>query len=173
MVEKLRAKYAEMLAMRLLHASGNEDGALVRARMAALASHFPGALRELDELELEEIRRRISRLDAVLQESSEAEPWMEAIGTFHVLARGVLAAKRWLDGRRRVDAALERAFEIELELLPFPEELRGWAASLSLVAAPPRGRVMDLVFARVAAPRGVAEREARLLVFGARRRTRG
>ncbi len=98
---------------------------------------------------------------------------MEAIGTFHVLARGVLAAKRWLDGRRRVVAALERAFAVELELVPFPVELRGWSACLSQVASPPRGRVMDLVFARVAAQLGVAEREARELVFGARRRTRG
>jgi hypothetical protein len=173
MVENLRAKYAEMLAMRLLHASGREDESLVRARMAALASRFPGALRELDELELEEIRRRIGRLDAVLQEASEVEPWMEAIGTFHILARGVLAAKKWLDGRRRVDAAVELAFSIELELLPFPEELRGWVASLSQVAAPPRGRVMDLVFARVASQMGIAEREARELVFSPRRGARG
>jgi hypothetical protein len=172
MVEELRAKYAEMLAMRLVHASGLEDASLVRVRMVALASRFPGALREIDDLELDEIRRRIERLDAVLQDASEIEPWMEAVGTFHTLARGILTVKRWLDGRRRVDAALERAFTMEMDRMAFPEEVRPWAACLAQVAAPPRGRVMDLVFARVADRLGVSEPEARQLVFGARRRPR-
>jgi len=166
----LHAKYAEMLAMRLEHASGAEDASLVRVRMAALASRFPGALREIDDLHLDEIRRRIERLDAVLRGSAEAEPWMEAVGAFHALARGALAVKRWLDGRRIVDAKLEAAFAAELKLASLPEEVRSWERDLARIAAPPGGRVTDLVFARVADQLGTTKREARLLVFGKRSR---
>lgn len=168
--EGLRAKYAQMLAMRLLHASGEEgDASHTRDRMAEMASRFPGALREMDDLELGEIQRRIERLDAVLDGSEEGEPWMEAVATFHAMARGALAVKRWLDGRRKVDAALERAFAAEIARFPFPEEIQTWARDLARVAAPPHGRVMNLVFARVAEHLGISEREARRLVFGASR----
>jgi hypothetical protein len=175
MAESLRAKYEEMLAMRLLHASGEEGHAsITRARMAEIASRFPGALREIDELELGEIRRRIARLDAVLHESAEGEPWMEAVAAFHALARGALAVKRWLDGRRDVDEALEASFAAEVDGNALPEEVRSWARNLAQVAAPPRGRVMDLVFARVAERMGTTEAEARCLVFGPRQeRNRG
>jgi hypothetical protein len=173
MAADLRTKYAEILAMRLLHASGAEDASRVRERMAALAHRFPGALRETDELELGEIQRRIGQLEAVLRESAEGEPWMEAIASFHVLARGVLAVKRWLDGRRIVDAALEHAFAAELELPGFPEEVRSWAGDLARIAAPPRGRVMDLVFVRLAERLCTTESEARHLVFGSRRHRGG
>lgn len=122
----------------------------------------------MDDLELDEIHRRIGSLDAVLQESAEDEPWMDAVWTFHELARGVLVVKRWLGGQRTVDAAIEAAFAYELEL-SFPEEVRGWAGDLSRVAAPPRGRVMDLVFARLAERIGTTEAQARQLVFGSRR----
>src|ERR1700730_14264997 len=103
-LQDLRSKYATMLAMRLAHDAGGEDEADVRRRLARLASRFPGALREIDDLDLDEIRRRLGALDAVLEGRGEVEPWMEAIVLFHALARGALCAKRWLAGRKRVDA---------------------------------------------------------------------
>jgi hypothetical protein len=173
MAKELRTKYGEILALRILHVSGAEDVSRVRGRMAALANRFPGALRETDELELGEIHRRIGRLDAVLRDSANEEPWMEAMANFHMLTRGVLAVKRWLDGRRTIDMAVEQAFATELELPGFPEEVRGWAGDLARVAAPPRGRMMDLVFARLAKQLGTTEREARQLVFGPRSKRPG
>ena len=161
-----------MLAMRVVHAAGDEDVAAVRALMAALAARFPGALREIDELPLEEIRRRIAALDAVLADSAEVEPWMEAIALFHAMARGALAAKRWLGGRKRLDASVKRRFSAEVESLPFAQDARTWADELALIASPPRGRVLDSVFARLARTMGTSDRAARRLVFGPSRRER-
>ncbi|HEY8087430.1 MAG TPA: hypothetical protein VIF09_06285 [Polyangiaceae bacterium] len=171
-LEQLSAKYSEMLSMRLAHQSGGENAAMVRVRMARLASRFPGALREVDDLELGEIRRRIRMLDAVVVDEREVELWMEAIALFHSLARGALCAKRWLGGRKRVDAHLEQAFVAEVSTLPFPDDARAWANELERIASPPRGRVTDVVFARIARTLGVDDREARHLVFGVPRRER-
>lgn len=185
-LEQLRAKYAEMLSMRLAHESGMESKARARQRMAELASRFPGALREIDELELAVIRDRIRRLDAALHGESRVERWMEAVGLFHSLARSALQAKRWLAGRKAVDAATVLAYEADV--VDMTEESgavdadaadRGavddrlaWRTELARIAAPPRGRIMDLVFARVAETLGTTELEARSLVFGARRAPR-
>lgn len=171
-MEELRAKYAQMLAMRVAHASGHDDADKARARMAEVASRFPGALREIDDLELGEIRRRIEALDEVVEARREAEPWMEAVALFHGMARGALCAKRWLRGRKRVDVEVERAFDRGLASLLFPEDARAWRSDLARIASPPRGRLMDVVFARLADELGVSERAARRLVFGEPRRER-
>jgi hypothetical protein len=167
MAGELREKYAEMLAMRIEHDGGSEDAAQVRPRMVDLASRFPGALREIDALELDEIRRRIFALEAFLEARGEEQGWMEVMALFHRLMRGALGAKRWLAGRREVDGEIERAYRSETSGLPFPKECREWASDLALVASPPRGRLMDVVFARVGRELGMTHEAARLLVFGA------
>jgi hypothetical protein len=164
----LLAKYLKMLAMRLERPLEAE----ARPRMAELAQRFPGALRELDDLELSEIRRRATALDSVLQGEREIEPWMHAVVRFHALARGALSAKRWLEGRKAVDARVERAYAAALSTLAFPEDASAWALDLARIASPPNGRVTNLVFARVARELGTSERAARLLVFGIPRRER-
>jgi hypothetical protein len=167
-LDALRGKYATMVALRVARLSEEE----MRQRMAQLALHFPGALRELDDLELGEIRRRIAALEAVLEGRVQPEPWMEAVSLFHALTRGALVVKRWLGGRKRVDAALSRRFVVEHVELPFAEDARSWAEELAGIASPPRGRLTDAVFARLARTLGVAERQARRLVFGVPRRER-
>jgi hypothetical protein len=166
-IEDLRAKYAEMLTMRLEHAAGDEDVRAMRAKMSALAARFPGALREIDRLELHEIRRRITALDEVLDERRDViAPWMEALVQFHALARGALVAKRWLGGRKRVDSKLQRQFAQSVPALAFPEDAGQWGNDLARLAEPPGGRWTTLVFRRVGETLGVSEREARQLVFG-------
>jgi hypothetical protein len=171
-LEELRDKYVTMLAMRRRHDAGTEDEGAVRREMAQLAARFPGALREIDDLELSEIEARIAALDAAILGRCEAEPWMRASARFHSLARGALCAKRWLGGRRRVDDAVERAFVAAVSSFAFPEEARAWAGALGVLASPPRGRVTDAVFVRVGRELGVSERAARRLVFGEPRRER-
>jgi hypothetical protein len=166
MAGELRDKYAEMLAMRIEHDGGSEDPARVRPRMVELASRFPGALREIDALELGEIRRRIAALEGFLEGRGEEQGWMEAMALFHRLMRGALGAKRWLAGRRDVDGEIAQAYRMEMLGLAFPEECHEWAGELALIAAPPRGRLMDVVFARVARRLGTTDVAARLLVFG-------
>ncbi len=164
-MEGLRSKYLEILAIRL-EADPEDDAATMRKRMADLASRFPGALRELDDLELSEIRRRAAALGGVLRDGTGIERWMEASVLFHGLARGALCAKRWLSGRRDVDAEVERAFAVSVTELAFPDDARAWVRDLACIASPPHGRVTDAVFSRVALLLGTTEREARSLVFG-------
>jgi hypothetical protein len=171
-LEQLRFKYGEMLSMRLVHESGEEDPAQARQRMASLAAQFPGALREIDGLELAVIRERIRRLDAVLLGEAAVERWMHAVGLFHTLARGALHAKRWLAGRKSIDSATLSAYESDLGARPGNVDALAWMNDLARVAAPPRGRLMDVVFARLARTLGTTEVEARRLVFGPPRRSR-
>ncbi len=69
------------------------------------------------------------------------------------------------DGRRRVDTAVLAAFLREAPTLPFAREITAWRDDLASVASPPAGRVMDLVFARVAGVLGVTKAVARALIF--------
>jgi hypothetical protein len=138
-LDDLRAKYIEMLSMRLDHDGGKESPGKARRRMVRLAAAFPGSLREIDDLELDEIRSRIKALDAVLQGRQRVEEWMEAIAAFHSLARGALCAKRWLQGRKRLDLDAKGAYLSALRTLPFPEDALSWADDLERIASPTGG----------------------------------
>lgn len=170
---ELLRKYKEMLSMRLAHAAGLEAPAQVRAQMIALSARFPGALREIDEMELDELRRRIAKLEGVLSGDCLPEPWMRAMAAFHALARGALVAKRWLGGRKQIDESVERGYVDALEHLDFPDDARVWKSDLRLVASPPQGRMTVLVLSRVAGALGITEQQARGLVFAARPGPRG
>jgi hypothetical protein len=163
----LHRKYSEMLAMRVAHAGGDEIRSRVRANMVALATRFPGSLREIDRLELAEIRKRIARLEDVLAGFRDPEPWMQSMATFHAFTRGALCAKRWLAGRKRIDERLERSYLHALGRFAFPEDARLWKDDLRSIASPPRGRVSGLVFARMARALEITEQQARRHVFGA------
>jgi hypothetical protein len=163
-LEALRGKYQEMLRMRLDDEA--HPGSDTRREMAALAARFPGALRELDEAPLDVIRERIRALSRCVDSGAPVEPWMHASAVFHSLTRGALAAKRWLAGRRVVDDALVAEFLIALAGSPHGEDARAWTSDLALVAAPPGGKLTELVFARVAVEMGVSVDEARELVIG-------
>jgi hypothetical protein len=130
-----------------------------------LAREFPGALRELDALPLAE-RRLASARRALDGEPKEA--LIEWLLAYHALMRTALAVKRRLRGERR----------------PTSETARGVAAAESAetgvpcsaefvveVASPPRGRLNELVLARLAeaAGRGTDERRAALFAGGGAR----
>src|SRR5262245_19307987 len=92
-----------MLRLRLLHVRAYEDPAFREPdptpAMAKLAKEFPGALREIDELPLDVLRTRIVELEAAARDDAFVAPWMHASWSFHRLARGALAAKRWLSAQ--------------------------------------------------------------------------
>jgi hypothetical protein len=162
----LRGKYEEMLRLRL-----DESGADPRPAMAALASRFPGALREIDELSLDALRARAHDLKAA-EEGGATSPWMEATHLFHILTRGALCAKRWLAGRKTIDEEARCAFDREAGALCWSDDARRWSDDLARLASPPRGRVTELVYERMSARLGVSPEDARLLVFGVSRRAR-
>jgi hypothetical protein len=162
----LREKYEEMLRLRLEPSGGDP-----RRAMAALASRFPGALREIDDLPLETIAERVRELRAS-EAGAPAALWMEAAHAFHTLTRGALCAKKWLAGRKEVGDELFIAFDREVTQLCWGDDARSWRAQLARVASPPRGRVTELVYERMSLLLGVPAEEARALVFGVPRRQR-
>jgi hypothetical protein len=89
MFAELRAKYEEMRELRR-----TDDGSYdPRDRMAALAARFPGALREIDTLPLDEIDRRINALANAERDPSHAARWMLAQSRFHALTREALRVR--------------------------------------------------------------------------------
>jgi hypothetical protein len=169
-LEELRSKYVEMRRLRVADASGEAGDP--RADMAELARRFPGALREIDELPLEVIEARIEALGAALGDPSRVEAWMAPLAMFHAMTRGALAVKRWLAGRKVVDDECAQAFAVEAPSLPHGDDAMQWCGDLARLASPPRGRVTDLVFERIAQRLGVGEAEARVMAFGVPRRHR-
>jgi hypothetical protein len=89
-VSRLTDKYAELLALRDAHARG-EDPPDLRERLRALASRYPGALRELDRLPREAIVGKLEVL-ARTSEGAPLERWMLATRTTRTrMARAVRA----------------------------------------------------------------------------------
>ncbi len=83
----LATKYRTLAELR----HGRDAGGAVadRARLQALARAFPGALRELDLLALDEIERRAHALEA----DGPDEAWMEWVSAYHAALRAALDAR--------------------------------------------------------------------------------
>jgi hypothetical protein len=163
----LRDKYERILRLRELSARARREPGFAepdpRAAMAELARAFPGALRELDELPLATIHERLEALTAADDGAAPVAAWMTAQARFHALARGALAVKRWLAGRPLtpdLEASFARAKLAEVD---------AWRSSIGAIARPPRGRVLDLVYARLAEELGIDVASARALVVPPRR----
>lgn len=171
-----------MLVLRQLHARSREEPDFVepdpRPEMIALADRWPGALREIDELDLTTLTGRLEALDQTLgrtpddsedtDDTEQSEPWMIAQARFHRLLRGALAAKRWLgrSGRDRCttpDARAELLDAIADQRLSDDAAL--WADDLVSIARPPGGRILVAVFARLERELGVPAPDLRACVF--------
>jgi len=164
----LRKKYELLRTLRDAHERAKRDASFVepdpRPTMARLADEWPGALRELDMLPRDEIDRRIARLAYAEREAKAQEPWMRVQVLFHRRLRGALLAKRWLAKRRDV-GVIERSAFVRAMRTADKRDALAWADALERIASPPRGRVLDLVYARVATELGISESTARALVF--------
>lgn len=102
-VRPLRAKYAEMLALRRAHDAGEAGDPTPRLR--ALAARFPGALRELDELPMQELERRVAYLEAACVGAVGAEPWAPLLHRYHELLTIELAGRTGATKRGRPSLA--------------------------------------------------------------------
>ena len=147
-----------ILALEAPHADPKDE-------MAALAAEFPGALREIDELPIEEIDARLASLARASRDLSAVEPWMRAVLSFHELTRGALTAKKWLSGRKIVTAADRDALQKLAASTQDGSAVAPWLEDLDSIAQPPRGKITELVFRRLAVMLSVSEAEARALVF--------
>ncbi len=61
-----------------------------REALRALATEYPGALRELDTLSAHDMDARADRLEAVARGESPADDWMRWIQGYHSLMRAAL-----------------------------------------------------------------------------------
>ena len=160
-----------MLALRTAHERAKRDPTFIepdpRPAMVQLADDYPGALREIDVLPLDLIAARIAALKLAERGAEPAEPWMNAQVLFHRFARAVLATKRWLGARREITPTLRSEFTIAAVRLGVDTLVV--ADELEAIATPPRGRLMDLVYAKVARALMIEDAEARTLVFERRR----
>lgn len=120
------------------------------------------------------IEARLSALEQAGVDPTQRVPWMQAQAEYHSLARGALAAKRWLGRERKVDGATMARFatHAEAHARRGNVELLAWTADLASVARPPEGKLTKVVFAKVAERLGVATNIARDLVVPAPPRSR-
>ncbi len=169
----LRSKYEAMRSLRELHERAKEDRAFVepdpKAKLAALADAFPGALREIDELPFATITSRIEEIERAEQNADAIASWMIVQLTFHRFARGALAIKRWL-GRSRValPSRDELVRAIEAGVVMHVDEALLWIDAVDRIARPEQGRVMGVVWRRVIDELSLecSIEEARALAFG-------
>lgn len=137
----LRRKYDLLIALR----EGTRPGS--RETLRALATEFPGALRELDALPLNALRTRRAAVD-----EAPPPPWVAWIGAYHGLMRVTLALKRAVPAR--ADLEVSRVTELAAAASgAWGETLDG--AFVRAVQRPPQGRLGPLVFDALGARFGV------------------
>jgi hypothetical protein len=162
----LARKYRALAELRRAqyHVVAEDD---VRVPLRQLAREFPGALRELDSLPLDEIERRVEQLENAAWRGA-VEPWMEWMHHYHSTMRAALHIKRRLAGRRALSdvAALDIAVEVRRAF-----GVRCDAEFVRAVARPPEGRINVLVFHRLARDFGAEPRTLWLALFPERRMT--
>jgi hypothetical protein len=138
----LARKYEALAGLR-----ARRDGAgaaATRAELRALASEFPGCLRELDTLGAQEIARRAAAC-AEAAGGKTPEPWMAWIAAYHALMARALEI-------RSASRAAHAADDFDRAAL-----------------APPEGRVNVVVLREIAARFGVAAEVVAAALFPVRR----
>ena len=176
-LEALRRKYAAIRRMR--EGAAEADPELAKVEMRVLAGEFPGALRELDRLELPLVCSRVAELERALV-SGIAEPWMEQMVAFHSELRVALALKRIVGKCRQAGVGGDpAAADLETACRLVTQELdQDCPIDLAQdVVVCEDGRLSQRVIARVARAAGVTPLEVEDNLFpdensGSRRRGR-
>lgn len=163
LIRALHGKYESLCDLRLRQ----ESSVAPRAELAALAAAFPGALRELDCLPMEELEQRRSLLRAVLDGTAPVERWMQLQIAYHGCMRAVLRIRRLQLEQERSEQAQAIKFE------PQPDEpaFESFdAQDLAAIRKPPGGRLNPWVLARVARDQAATVTSIEIALWGAPRR---
>jgi hypothetical protein len=119
--------------------------------LRALAREFPGALRELDTVALDEIdRRRHALSDAA--DGGTIEPWMAWMAAYHAAMRAALSVKARVARSASLSDALARTLAADASRR---SGLSVDEAFVRAVASPPDGRLNVVVFRRLGREFGV------------------
>jgi hypothetical protein len=162
----LARKYRTLASLRRDKA---QDGSMApRSVLRALAREFPGALRELDTVPLEEIDRRVNALDCAAVERTvdgrDPDPWMTWMVAYHATMRAALLVKaRVARGKLDVGDVDEVATAIAEKTGVSVD-----AAFVRAVASPPGGRLNRAVFDRLGVEFGAAPDELWETLFPSR-----
>ncbi len=141
---RLAEKYRTLAELRRERARG--AAVPERAVFKALADEFPGCLKELDTLPLEEIDARAAAL-ATAAAGGPILDWMAWLAGYHALLRAALRIRIRSTRSRAVDEA--RAVSLADDAAAHS----GAAVDVAFVRAvlrPPGGRINPVVFARLA-----------------------
>ena len=145
---RLAEKYRTLGELRRARAAGAEVPE--KAVFQALAGEFPGCLNELDTLPIEEIDARAVVLAAAAR-GGPVEAWMTWLAGYHALLRAALRIRirttksRDLDDARAQSLADDAAAHSGAAIDP---------TFVQAVVRPPGGRIMTVVYARLAALHG-------------------
>ena len=143
LIRALCAKYESLCDLR----QRQESSVAPRSELAALAAAYPGALRELDCLPMEELEQRRSLLRAVVEGTAQVERWMQLQIAYHGCMRAVLRIRRLQLEQERS----EQPQVIHFEPLPDEPALESFdAQDLAAIRKPPGGRLNPWVLARLA-----------------------
>lgn len=145
---EILGKYREIKRLRELEEAGSSGDP--REAMRALASAFPSALGELDRLPMATIEARVAELERVIRGESPVPGWVGLQLAVHDWLRLALRVKRAGGARRE----RERALEV-FRGSPEADALGAVEADLDAMLAPPAGRLVPWVHARVARTFGV------------------
>lgn len=154
----LREKYQELLRLReereALEARGvfaleGEDGSVRKARCRRLARRFPGALRELEALDAQTLRRRLDRAETVAAARPGGDAFERFVEEFHALGRLMAHVKRWQGAFRGREGRHPTVAEASAEL-----ERAGLAGTLARAEIdewlhPPGGRAQDALWRKL------------------------
>jgi hypothetical protein len=159
----LLRKYETLAELRRERAAGG--AAAERSVLRALAREFPGALRELDTVTLDDIDTRRAALGAA-SAGGAVEPWMTWMVAYHATMRAALVVKARLSRARHLSDAIVANVREEASRrtgLSIDE------AFVQSVARPPHGRLNRAVFERLGQNFGVSPDEIWQALFPARR----
>jgi hypothetical protein len=148
----LREKYLELLRLREEHRGGS--AADPRARLAALAARFPGALRQIDRLTMDTIEARLFALDRAIEKGAPAPRWARLEIAYHGRMRATLRVKGAVRGVTDEAEALRCAAAAWAREADEPRE-RLDSEALSQIRSPKSRRLHPMVLEAVAAAHGV------------------
>lgn len=159
----LLEKYREMRRMRREDAAGLARDP--RDEMRRLAQRFPGALREIDQLPLDEIEERVRMLEAVVGGRAEPPEWARYFVDYHGIMRAALRIKRMCLGTANLEEALACVREGYEPAPDEPSLAELGAEAVAAITRPEGGRLNPSVFDRVAVLHGVSPDRVRRTLF--------
>ena len=133
--------------------------------MRRLASAFPGALRELDGLSLQEIQYRLATLERVTTSPEAVPSWARFASDYHAWVRALLDLRSLLGDDRRDPDARVRARERYRVQFAYATEFDFDETELDAVLTGEGGRMNPWIFARIAREYGTSARDVEDAIF--------